>query len=57
MAAKLGGDAFVDILLEDSHSCYAGERNTRHAWGYGCGVCPACELRKAGFSKWRVSVS
>jgi 7-cyano-7-deazaguanine synthase len=56
MAAKLGGDAFVDILLEHSHSCYAGDRNTRHAWGYGCGVCPACELRKAGFEKWRASV-
>jgi 7-cyano-7-deazaguanine synthase len=53
LAEKLGGAAFVDMLLEDSHSCYAGERNLRHAWGYGCGVCPACELRKAGFAKWR----
>lgn len=54
---RLGGAAFIDILLEDSHSCYAGDRSQRHEWGYGCGVCPACELRKAGFEKWRASVS
>jgi 7-cyano-7-deazaguanine synthase len=54
---KLGGSAFVDILLEDSHSCYAGNRAVRHEWGYGCGVCPACELRKAGFEKWCANVS
>jgi 7-cyano-7-deazaguanine synthase len=53
MARDLGGDAFVELIVEESHSCYLGDRRTRHAWGYGCGTCPACELRQAGFAKWR----
>ncbi len=49
LAAELGGEALVDIILEYSHSCYLGDHETRHAWGYGCGVCPACALREAGY--------
>ena len=48
MADQLGGPEFTDIITEYSHSCYLGERNTRHDWGYGCGHCPACALRAAG---------
>ena len=53
LAQETGGDALVDILIEDSHSCYLGDRTIRHAWGYGCGQCPACELRSRGFAQWQ----
>lgn len=53
MADDLGGDKLVEIIVEDTHSCYLGDRSVRHEWGYGCGSCPACELRKSGFEKWR----
>ena len=49
LAARIGGEALVDLIVEDSHTCYRGDRETRHAWGYGCGDCPACELRAAGW--------
>ena len=49
LAARIGGEALVDLIVEDSHTCYHGDRETRHAWGYGCGDCPACELRAAGW--------
>jgi 7-cyano-7-deazaguanine synthase len=41
-----------DLLIEDSHSCYLGDRAHRHDWGYGCGTCPACQLRANGFAKF-----
>jgi 7-cyano-7-deazaguanine synthase len=50
MARDLGGYALTKLIVEDTHSCYRGDRTTRHAWGYGCGVCPACELRAKGWS-------
>ncbi len=53
MAEGLGGKPLVDLILEESHSCYRGDRSTRHAWGYGCGTCPACELRQAGYEQYR----
>jgi 7-cyano-7-deazaguanine synthase len=49
MARELGGDALVDLIVEETHTCYLGERTKKHAWGYGCGQCPACELRRNGF--------
>ena len=49
----LGGDAFIDLLVEDTHTCYLGDRSRRHDWGYGCGTCPACRLRADGFTKWK----
>ena len=52
LAYKLGGQALVEIVLEDTHTCYLGERGTRHDWGYGCGSCPACELRAQGWKKY-----
>ena len=51
----LGGPALVDIVLEDTHTCYAGERGQRHAWGHGCGACPACELRARGWREWEAA--
>jgi 7-cyano-7-deazaguanine synthase len=53
LAASLGGATLVDLIREETHTCYLGERGTRHAWGYGCGQCPACELRAAGYEKYR----
>ena len=52
LAYKLGGGALVNIIVNDSHTCYLGERSTLHSWGYGCGECPACTLRKTGHEKW-----
>ncbi len=50
LAHELGGAALVDLIREETHTCYRGERGTRHDWGYGCGACPACDLRAAGWS-------
>jgi len=52
LAQELGGDALVELIVEASHTCYRGDRQRRHAWGYGCGDCPACELRAAGYADW-----
>jgi 7-cyano-7-deazaguanine synthase len=57
LAEELGGTPLVNLILEHTHTCYKGERGTRHAWGYGCGACPACELRAHGFSQWKASWS
>lgn len=53
LADELGGPPLVDLIIEDTHSCYLGERGTRYDWGHGCGTCPACELRARGFEEWR----
>ena len=53
LAHELGGDDLVDLILEETHTCYRGERGLRHDWGYGCGQCPACELRAKGFAEWQ----
>lgn len=53
LAAALGGEAFVELVLEQTHTCYNGRRDIRHDWGYGCGACPACELRAKGYAKFR----
>lgn len=52
LADRIGGAALVDLIVEESHTCYRGDRAHRHAWGYGCGECPACELRAAGWAEW-----
>ncbi len=52
LARQLGGDALVQLIVEHTHTCYLGERGQRHDWGYGCGQCPACELRKGGWERW-----
>ena len=53
LAEQLGGASRVEISLEHSHTCYESERGPRHAWGHGCGRCPACSLRQRGFEMWR----
>ncbi len=50
LALRLGGAALVELIVEETHTCYRGERGQRHTWGYGCGACPACLLRAEG---WR----
>ena len=52
LAHEIAGARFVDLLVEETHTCYLGDRSRRHAWGYGCGECPACKLRAEGFAKW-----
>ncbi len=52
LAANLGGQQLVDLIIEHTHTCYLGDRVHRHVWGYGCGECPACDLRKKGYQKW-----
>ena len=53
LAEQLGGAALTALITEHSHSCYLGDRRTRHPWGWGCGRCPACQLRRSGFERWR----
>ncbi len=55
LAHEMGGSALVDLIVEESHTCYLGDRGQRHDWGYGCGACPACELRAAGWAAWIAS--
>lgn len=53
LANELGGRALVELILEHTHTCYDSARGQRNDWGYGCGECPACALRKRGFVAWR----
>jgi 7-cyano-7-deazaguanine synthase len=53
LADALGGAPLVELIVERTHTCYRGERRLRHDWGYGCAACPACELRAAGWQRWR----
>ncbi len=48
-----GGERLVELIVEHSHTCYLGDRSQRHDWGYGCGQCPACELRARGWERYR----
>jgi len=52
LAKDLGGQKLIEIIIEESHTCYLGDRSTKHDWGYGCGTCPACELRAHGWLKF-----
>ena len=52
MAHDIAGQGLLDLIVEDTHSCYLGDRKQRHTWGYGCGACPACQLRAQGFAKF-----
>jgi 7-cyano-7-deazaguanine synthase len=52
LAEELGGQRLIDLMIEHTHSCYRGDRSQRQAWGYGCGTCPACELRAGGWSRF-----
>ena len=52
LAQQLGGQPLVDLIVEHTHTCYLGDRTHRQAWGYGCGQCPACDLRAKGFERF-----
>jgi len=49
LAEDLGA---LDIVIDESHTCYNGDRDKTHAWGHGCGECPACKLRAAGWEEF-----
>ena len=57
LAAELGGDRLTSIIVNDTHTCYMGERSTLNEWGYGCANCPACELRMNGFNEYKKSLA
>jgi 7-cyano-7-deazaguanine synthase len=52
LAERLGGAPLIDLIVEETVTCYEGDRTNRHAWGYGCAKCPACELRAKGYKKF-----
>ncbi len=53
LAQQIGGAPLIELLLAESHTCYLGDREHRHDWGFGCGTCPACRLRADGYAKWK----
>jgi 7-cyano-7-deazaguanine synthase len=55
MSKRLGGQDLVDLIMSESHTCYLGERGQLHAWGHGCGTCPACDLRAKGWAEWHAA--
>ena len=57
MALDLGGNKLVNIIKNYTHTCYIGDRSQLNDWGFGCGQCPACELRKKGYIKWQEGLS
>ncbi|MBQ0133411.1 MAG: 7-cyano-7-deazaguanine synthase QueC [Comamonas sp.] len=57
MAQDLGGDQLVELIVQDTHTCYQGTREVLHDWGYGCGTCPACDLRAKGWQRWKAAQS
>jgi 7-cyano-7-deazaguanine synthase len=52
LAEEIGGAELLNLVIEQTHTCYLGDRMHRHDWGYGCGTCPACRLRADGFARW-----
>ncbi|HET6787594.1 MAG TPA: 7-cyano-7-deazaguanine synthase, partial [Aquabacterium sp.] len=52
LSDQLGGAPLNELIIEHTHTCYLGDRQTRHAWGYGCGQCPACDLRRRGHEQF-----
>jgi 7-cyano-7-deazaguanine synthase len=55
LAESLGGSPLVELIREKTHTCYLGERRELHDWGYGCGACPACDLRAKGYALYRAA--
>jgi 7-cyano-7-deazaguanine synthase len=53
LAEQIGGKLLLDLVIEETHSCYLGDRTHCHPWGYGCGTCPACRLRAEGFERFK----
>ena len=54
LAEQLGGEMLVSLIRDETHTCYLGDRGQRHDWGYGCGTCPACDLRAKGYERYRL---
>lgn len=52
LAEQVGGKFLVDLIREQTVTCYKGDRDHRHDWGYGCGECPACVLRAKGYRRY-----
>lgn len=52
LAEQLGGQPLIELIRTETHTCYMGDRSQLHAWGYGCGECPACELRRDGYAAY-----
>ena len=52
LAYRTGGDAFVKLVRDETHTCYMGDHAHHHEWGWGCGECPACRLRAKGWEEW-----
>lgn len=57
LTRDLGGEPFVELVREHTHTCYLGQRGRRHEWGHGCGRCPACVLRKKGYEAWQAAAN
>lgn len=57
LAHQLGGDGLVELIRTETHTCYLGDHTQLHSWGYGCGHCPACELRRTGYEAFTQSES
>ncbi len=55
LAEALGGPALVDLIIDETHTCYLGQRGEKHPWGYGCGTCPACTLRAEGWARYKAA--
>jgi 7-cyano-7-deazaguanine synthase len=55
MTERLGGEPLIELVVEHTHSCFLGDREHRHQWGYGCGMCPSCDLRRKGYETWLAS--
>lgn len=53
LAERLGGEKLVEMIRRDTHTCYRGDRSELHDWGFGCGTCPACELRETGWTAFK----
>lgn len=55
LAESLGGEKLIELIRQDTHTCYLGERGQMHDWGHGCGTCPACDLRAKGYHQYRAA--
>jgi 7-cyano-7-deazaguanine synthase len=55
LAQEIGGKPLIALLLDETHTCYLGDRTHRHDWGFGCGECPACRLRAQGYTNWKAA--
>ncbi|MDG0857424.1 7-cyano-7-deazaguanine synthase [Roseateles puraquae] len=52
LSHTLGGPGLLELVRRETHTCYLGDHTTWHEWGYGCGTCPACELRSKGYDAY-----